>query len=101
MPKPIKDTTSKGGGKGKKNEDPTDQLDDTGSSINQILWNGETYVLTFNDEFNGSTVAYWTGHGKGGVWSTSYSPHLEDSRTNASNGELQYYVDPDMEGLPA
>lgn len=70
------------------------------SALNSLTIGGQSYVLTFNDEFNGSTAAYWTGHGKGGVWATSYSPHLDDSRTNSANGELQYYLDPGMEGLP-
>ena len=74
---------------------------ETGGAVpSSLTIDGQSYVLTFNDEFNGSTAAYWTGHGKGGVWATSYSPHLENSRTNAANGELQYYVDPDMAGLP-
>ncbi|WP_172327403.1 family 16 glycosylhydrolase [Mangrovicoccus sp. HB161399] len=61
---------------------------------------GETYVLTFADEFNGSSVSFWTGFGSGGIWTTSFSPHLDDTRTIASNGELQYYADPDMSAFP-
>lgn len=72
----------------------------TGTAKNNLSIDGQSYVLTFKDDFNGSTTSYWTGHGKGGVWSTSYSPHLDDSRTNSANGELQYYLDPSMVGLP-
>ena len=70
------------------------------SVASTITMDGEDYVLTFNDEFNGSTAAFWKGHGSRGVWSTSYSPHLDDARSNVANNELQYYADPDMAGLP-
>ncbi len=66
-----------------------------------IMIDGQEFVLTFNDEFTGTTASFWKGHGSGGIWSTSYSPHLDDARSNAANNELQYYVDPDMTDLPA
>ncbi|EPX75563.1 putative calcium binding protein hemolysin [Salipiger mucosus DSM 16094] len=65
-----------------------------------ITIDGEKYVPTFVDEFNGSTTSFWTGYGSGGTWATSFSPHLDDTRNIASNNELQYYIDPDMTGLP-
>ncbi|MBT9383017.1 family 16 glycosylhydrolase [Pseudooceanicola sp. CBS1P-1] len=65
-------------------------------SIDTITLHGETYVLTFDEEFDAATPSFWAGFGAGGIWATSFSPHLEDSRTIASNNELQYYVDPDM-----
>ena len=75
-------------------------ISDPNGSINSISIAGETYVLTFNDEFRGSAVSFWDGHGKGGLWSTSFSPHLDDTRFIAANNELQYYLDPDMTALP-
>ncbi|WP_108260676.1 family 16 glycosylhydrolase [Mangrovicoccus ximenensis] len=71
------------------------------TSSQGITINGDSYVLTFADEFNGSTVSFWTGFGSGGIWATSFSPHLDDTRTIAANGELQYYADQDMAGLPS
>ncbi|APX24094.1 MAG: hypothetical protein CML50_12865 [Rhodobacteraceae bacterium] len=65
-----------------------------------ITIDGADYVLTFGDEFNGSTVSFWNGYGNGGLWATSFSPHLDDTRSITSNNELQYYIDPDMSGLP-
>ncbi len=67
-------------------------------SIYSMTLNGTDYVLTFNDEFDSFSAN--TGHGSGGVWSTSYSPHLDDQRTIEQNGEGQFYVDPDMSELP-
>lgn len=64
-----------------------------------ITLNNEDYVLTFNDEFNGTDASYWQGYGDGDIWATSYSPHLDDSRYIDTNGELQYYVDPDDQDL--
>lgn len=55
--------------------------------------NGQEYVLTFNDEFNDTQDNFWDGMGSDGVWSTSFSPHLDDTRYLASNNEQQYYVD--------
>ncbi|MGR3249403.1 MAG: family 16 glycosylhydrolase [Paracoccus sp. (in: a-proteobacteria)] len=65
-----------------------------------LIIGGETYVPTFADEFDAEKVAFWRGFGSGGIWATSFSPHLEDTRTIARNGELQYYADPDMTLLP-
>lgn len=45
-------------------------------------------------------MSFWNGHGKGGLWSTSFSPHQDDTRIIQTNNELQYYVDPDMTYLP-
>lgn len=64
-----------------------------------ITLNGEDYVLTFNDEFNGTETSFWQGYGYGDIWATSYSPHLDDSRYIETNQELQYYVDPDSQDL--
>lgn len=65
----------------------------------QFIVIGETvYHLTFHDNFD--TLSTWTGHGSGGIWATSISPHLHDARFLASNGEGQYFVDPDMTDLP-
>ncbi|MGJ8597546.1 family 16 glycosylhydrolase [Sulfitobacter sp.] len=86
--------------KGKIKENTEVDAETNGAPSNTVTIEGQSYVLTFNDEFNGSTASYWTGHGKAGIWATSYSPHLQDSRTNAANNELQYYVDPDMSDLP-
>lgn len=55
--------------------------------------NGQEYVLTFNDEFNDMEDNFWDGMGSDGVWSTSFSPHLDDTRYLADNNEKQYYVD--------
>ncbi len=68
------------------------------SDISTLSLNGTDYVLTFNDDFD--TFEARQGHGDDGIWSTSFSPHLHDSRTIAVNGEGQFYVDPDMTGLP-
>jgi len=65
-----------------------------------ILIGGESHVLTFADEFNGATGSFWQGFGSGGTWATSFSPHLEDTRTITRNRELQIYVDPDMDMFP-
>lgn len=62
---------------------------------NTISIDGDDYVLTFADEFNGSSTRYWKGFNKNGVWATSFSPHQDDTRWIAANNELQYYVDPD------
>ena len=67
---------------------------------NSISLGGDLYVLTFRDEFNGSTGSFFHGHGSGGIWATSYSPHLDDTRYLKSNSEGQYYVDPDDTSLP-
>lgn len=69
-------------------------------SARTITIDGADYVLTFGDEFKGSTVSFWNGYGNGGLWATSFSPHLDDTRSISSNNELQYYTDPDMSGLP-
>lgn len=61
---------------------------------------GEDYVLTFKDEFTGSTNTFFEGHGSGGIWATSFSPHLDDTRYITRNGEGQYYVDPSDDDLP-
>ncbi|MCZ0963735.1 family 16 glycosylhydrolase [Paracoccus benzoatiresistens] len=66
-----------------------------------IVINGEIYVPTFADEFDTEEASFWRGYGSGGTWATSFSPHLEDTRTISRNGELQYYADPDMTHLPA
>lgn len=82
-------------------ENETDSTTSPAGGVSEtIVVDGQTYVLTFNDEFDGNTAAYWQGYGKGGVWATSYSPHLENARSNSANGELQYYADPSMTGLP-
>lgn len=60
----------------------------------------EDYVLTFMDEFSGSNGSYFEGFGSGGVWATSFSPHLDDARFISRNGEQQYYVDPSDTTLP-
>lgn len=62
---------------------------------NTIQIDNEDYVLTFSDEFNGSSTRYWRGFNNDGVWATSFSPHLEDTRWIAANNELQHYTDPD------
>ncbi|MGR3436539.1 MAG: family 16 glycosylhydrolase [Shimia sp.] len=59
-----------------------------------------SYTLTFQDEFSGTALDAWRGHGSEGRWTTSFSPHLDDTRWLASNGEGQYYVDPDDPDLP-
>ncbi|PYE83756.1 family 16 glycosylhydrolase [Pseudoroseicyclus aestuarii] len=117
MPKPLKDIDSTKEGRGGKGADKKTKTDaaataepdeaqvsletaETGGSINRLTIEGQDYVLTFNDEFNGSTVSFWAGHGRGGIWSTSFSPHLDDLRYIEANGELQYYVDPDMDAFP-
>lgn len=66
-----------------------------------IVIDDETYVATFADEFDAEKPSFWHGFGSGGIWATSFSPHLEDTRTISRNGELQYYADPDMTHLPA
>lgn len=58
--------------------------------------NGDDYILTFEDNFDGPEFSAWRGHGSGGRWATSYSPHLHDHRYLPSNGVDHYYVDPDM-----
>ena len=60
-----------------------------------IQQNDENYVLTFMDEFSSAQGRFFQGHGSGGIWSTSFSPHLDDTRFIGRNGENQYYVDPD------
>lgn len=65
----------------------------------EITIDGQDYVLTFAEEFD-QDPAFYTGHNSGGVWTTSYSPHLHDERWADANGEGQYFADPDMEGLP-
>ncbi len=65
-----------------------------------LVIGGETYVPTFADDFAADEPSVWRGYGSGGTWATSFSPHQEDARTIASNGELQYYADPDMTLLP-
>ena len=60
-----------------------------------ILLEGVEYTLTFQDEFTSNTASTWQGHGSNGRWNTSFSPHLDDSRWIARNGEGQYYVDVD------
>ncbi|MEO1550640.1 MAG: family 16 glycosylhydrolase [Pseudomonadota bacterium] len=67
--------------------------------MNTITRDGQTYVLTFQDEFDGNSGSYWQGFGSDGIWSTSYSPHLEDMRWLTSNNEQQFYVDPDDPNL--
>lgn len=62
---------------------------------NTIQINNEDYVLTFADEFNGSSTRYWKGFNNNGVWATSFSPHEDDTRWIAANNELQHYTDPD------
>ena len=62
---------------------------------NILQIDNEDYVLTFADEFNGSSTRYWKGFNKNGVWATSFSPHEDDTRWIAANNELQYYTDPD------
>ncbi|GLQ35801.1 hypothetical protein GCM10007939_20840 [Amylibacter marinus] len=59
-----------------------------------LTLNDQTYVLTFQDDFD--TARIWDGIGDGDIWATSYRPHQDDARNIAANGELQYYVDPDM-----
>ena len=66
-----------------------------------LVIGGETYVPTFADEFDTDDASFWRGYGSSGTWATSFSPHLEDTRTIGRNGELQYYADPDMTLLPA
>ncbi len=65
-----------------------------------LNFDNEDYVLTFMDEFNGNTGSYFQGHGSNGIWATSFSPHLDDSRFINRNGEQHYYVDPDDTNLP-
>ena len=65
-----------------------------------INFDNEDYVLTFMDEFNGGSGNYFEGHGSNGIWATSFSPHLDDSRFIGRNGENQYYVDPSDSSLP-
>ena len=57
--------------------------------------NGQLYTLTFEDDFLDPALSAWQGHGTDGIWATSHSPHLHDGRYIATNGEEQYYVDPD------
>ncbi|MEM8979577.1 MAG: family 16 glycosylhydrolase [Pseudomonadota bacterium] len=64
-----------------------------------VTLDGQTYSLTFADEFNGTDMRAWQGHGSSGIWSTSFSPHLHDGRYISVNGEGQYYIDPDADGL--
>lgn len=59
-----------------------------------------TYTLTFADEFDGTRLNAWEGHGSDGLWATSFSPHLDDTRTLSSNGESQWYVDADDAASP-
>ncbi|MGR3468858.1 MAG: family 16 glycosylhydrolase [Shimia sp.] len=66
----------------------------------QITIDGTTYALTFHDEFTDADPSAWTGHGTEGRWATSFSPHLDDTRWIAANGEGMYYADPDMTYLP-
>ncbi|MEL6610129.1 MAG: family 16 glycosylhydrolase [Pseudomonadota bacterium] len=66
----------------------------------QIMVDGVSYTLTYQDEFTGNSVSAWQGHGSDGRWATSFSPHLEDGRWIDRNGEGQYYVDPDTQKLP-
>ncbi|MCH2076505.1 MAG: family 16 glycosylhydrolase [Rhodobacteraceae bacterium] len=60
-----------------------------------ITLDGTSYSLTFQDEFIGTKVDAWTGHGSDGHWNTSFSPHEDDSRFIDANGEGQYFVDVD------
>lgn len=62
--------------------------------------NGEKLKLTFADEFNANKLSTWTGHGSTGLWATTFSPTLDDTRTIERNGEGQYYVDPTDNSLP-
>ncbi|PYE81396.1 family 16 glycosylhydrolase [Pseudoroseicyclus aestuarii] len=76
-------------------------LDAPESSPPQRVVDGRTYTLAFGDEFDAPDPArFWAGFGKGGVWTTSFSPHLDDTRSIAANNELQHYIDPDAEDLP-
>lgn len=45
-----------------------------------LQFDGQDYVLTFHDEFDSSSMRFWKGFGQGGVWATSFSPHMDDSR---------------------
>lgn len=63
-----------------------------------IQIDGQDYVLTFNEDFDAQN--YYFGHGGGGIWNTSYRPHLDDTRWISRNGEQQYYVDADDTALP-
>lgn len=65
-----------------------------------LTLDGQTYGLTFSDEFNAEDTRFYKGHGRGNVWTTSFSPHMDDRRFLASNGEGQYYVDPSDRRLP-
>ncbi|WP_147124800.1 family 16 glycosylhydrolase [Shimia ponticola] len=66
-----------------------------------ITIDGTDYTLTFQDEFSSAHASTWAGHGSSGRWNTSFSPHLDDNRWIARNGEGQYYVDADTpDGLP-
>ncbi|MGV6838830.1 MAG: family 16 glycosylhydrolase, partial [Planktomarina sp.] len=66
--------------------------------MTQKTINDTVYQLTFEDNFN--TLSAFEGHKSGGVWATSFSPHMDDTRYLASNGEGQYYADPSDTSLP-
>lgn len=68
------------------------------SAPTSVNLNGVTYTATMLEEFD--SFSAFTGHGSGGIWATSFSPHEDDTRYISANGEGQYYVDPDMVDLP-
>ena len=49
-----------------------------------ITIDGADYVLTFGDEFNGSTVSFWNGYGNGGLWATSFSGGFLEASSSES-----------------
>ena len=65
----------------------------------EVTLDGQSYVLTFNDEFSGTGGNWWDGLGSNGIWSTSFSPHEDDTRYISANNEEQYYVDADDPNL--
>lgn len=62
-------------------------------------FDGKDYVLTFNDEFNGSALRVNDGVGDDDIWATTFSPGWDDLHFLAQNNERQYYVDPSRETL--
>ena len=68
---------------------------DIGASAVDVEPSQSSLHLTFDDEFNGLSLDTGTAATAGGTWKTTFN---NGKRTLYSNGELEYYVDPDYSG---
>jgi beta-glucanase (GH16 family) len=68
---------------------------DVGASAVDVEPSQSSMHLTFDDEFNGLSLNTGTAATAGGTWKTTFN---NGKRTLYSNGELEYYVDPDYSG---